>query len=81
MAAPDEARRDHDLRFHDLRHTTATRLLRGTGNLKLVQRALNHRDIATTSRYAHVLDTEVAEALQKVAESRKKPLNETDGAA
>ncbi len=37
-----------DFRFHDLRHTTATRLLRETGNLKLVQRALNHRDVATT---------------------------------
>ncbi len=61
-----------DMRFHDLRHTTATRLLRETGNLKLVQRALNHRDIATTSRYAHVLDTEVAEALQRVAKSHEK---------
>lgn len=70
-----------NLRFHDLRHTTATRLLRGTGNLKLVQRALNHRDIATTSRYAHVLDVEVAEALEKVAKSRKKSLTENEDAA
>ena len=60
------------LRFHDLRHTTATRLLRETGNLKLVQQALNHRDIKTTTRYAHVQNDEVAEALQRVAESRKK---------
>ena len=66
-----------DFRFHDLRHTTATRLLRETGNLRLVQRALNHRDISTTSRYAHVLDTEVAEALQRVAQSRK--MSRTDG--
>ncbi len=62
-----------DLRFHDLRHTTATRLLRETGNLKIVQRALNHRDIATTARYGHVLDEEVAEALQRVAKSHGKP--------
>jgi integrase len=61
-----------DFRFHDLRHTTATRLLRETGNLKLVQHALNHRDISTSARYAHALDSEVAEALQRVAESRKK---------
>jgi integrase len=55
-------------RFHDLRHTTATRLLRETGNLETVRRALNHRDISTTSRYAHVADAEVADALQRVAE-------------
>jgi integrase len=58
--------------FHDLRHTTATRLLRETGNLKIVQQALNHRDIATTARYAHVLDSEVADALQRVAKSHEK---------
>jgi integrase len=57
------------LRFHDLRHTTATRLLRATGNLKLVQQALNHRSIATTVKYAHVMHSEVADALQRVAET------------
>jgi integrase len=57
-------------RFHDFRHDLATKLLRETGNLKLVQRALNHADIKTTVRYAHVLDHEVAEALERVAESR-----------
>lgn len=61
-----------DFRFHDLRHTTATRLLRETGNLVLVQQALNHRDITTTARYAHVNKTEVANALQRVAEANKK---------
>ena len=46
-------------------------LLRETGNLKLVQRALNHADLKTTTRYAHVLDDEVAEAMERVAELRK----------
>jgi integrase len=59
-------------RFHDYRHNLASKLLRETGNLKLVQRALNHTDIKTTVRYAHVLDTEVAEALERVAKSRNK---------
>jgi integrase len=57
-------------RFHDFRHDLATKLLRETGNLKLVQRALNHQDIKTTTRYAHVLDHEVAEALERVTGSR-----------
>ena len=59
-------------RFHDFRHNFGTKLLRETGNLKLVQRALNHADIATTTRYAHVLDAEVAEAMEAVTKSRKK---------
>ena len=39
-------------RFHDFRHDLGTKLLRETGNLKLVQRALNHSEIKTTTRYA-----------------------------
>jgi integrase len=62
-------------RFHDFRHNFGTKLLRETGNLKLVQRALNHADIATTTRYAHVLDAEVAEAMEAVTKSRKKSRN------
>lgn len=59
-------------RFHDFRHDVGTKLLRETGNLKLVQKALNHSDIKTTTKYAHVLDEEVAEALERLHESRRK---------
>jgi integrase len=62
-------------RFHDFRHDLATKLLRETGNLKLVQRALNHADLKTTSRYAHVLDDEVAEAMERVARNSVSPKN------
>jgi integrase len=61
-----------DFRFHDFRHDFATKLLRETGNMKLVQRALNHADIKTTSRYAHVLNQEVADAMERVSELRRK---------
>jgi len=60
-----------DFRFHDKRHDLATKLLRKTGNLKLVQTALNHRNIKTTLKYAHVLDDEVAAGLQQVQKSRR----------
>ena len=43
-----------NFRFHDLRHTAATRLMLETGNLKAVQVMLGHSDITTTARYAHV---------------------------
>ncbi len=41
------------INFHTLRHTHATWLLRGTGNLKLVQQSLGHSDIKITTKYAH----------------------------
>jgi hypothetical protein len=37
-----------------------------------VQKALNHGDIRSTLRYAHVLDEEVAAGIERVAKSRKK---------
>lgn len=43
-----------NFRFHDLRHTSATRIMRASGNLKAAQKLLGHTDIRTTSRYAHV---------------------------
>src|SRR5207237_888101 len=70
-----------DLRLHDLRHDFATKLLRECGNLKIVQRALGHADIKTTVRYAHVLDDEVADVIERVAESRKKSRSEQARAA
>ena len=68
-----------DFRFHDNRHTAATRLLRKTGNLVLVQKLLRHGDIATTRRYAHAtdddlraaMDLEAPTAAQKSAEEKK----------
>jgi integrase len=63
-------------RFHDFRHDFGTKLLRDSGNLKLVQKAMNHRDIKSTLRYAHVLDDDVAAAVERVAESRKKSRKE-----
>jgi integrase len=61
-----------DFRFHDFRHDFASKLLRESGNLKLVQRALNHANIKTTTRYTHVLDDEIGDAMERVAKSRKK---------
>jgi integrase len=50
---------------HDLRHHAATRLLRGTGNTFLVQRALGHADVQSTARYAHVSDDDVRAGLAR----------------
>ncbi|SES47268.1 site-specific integrase [Rhizobium sp. NFR03] len=69
-----------DFRFHDFRHDLATKLLRETGNLKTVQKALSHADIKTTTRYAHVLDEEVASAMEALGRNRslREDVNDDD---
>lgn len=51
-------------RFHDNRHTAATRLLRNSGNLRLVQKLLGHSDITTTVKYAHATIDDLAVAME-----------------
>jgi site-specific recombinase XerD len=70
-----------DYRFHDNRHTAASRIVRSSGNLKIAQKLLNHARIGTTAKYAHVLDDEVRAAMNAVpdgdtesqAKSQAKP--------
>lgn len=61
-----------DFRWHDFRHTTGTRLLRATGNLKAAQKLLGHTDIATTARYAHAMEDDVRNAMLEM-ETRNSP--------
>jgi len=46
------------MRFHDLRHTTATLLLRAGVDAHRVQRLLRHRDVRTTTGIYGHLDVE-----------------------
>lgn len=54
-------------RFHDTRHTAATRVMRQSKNPKTVQKLLGHANIETTMRYAHVYDDDVFEAVALAA--------------
>ena len=58
-------------RFHDLRHTRGTRIVRETGSLAAAKAALSHADIKTTLRYSHVLDEDVRRALDASESSPK----------
>ena len=64
-----------DYRFHDHRHTAATRVLRAGGNLGVVKKLLRHARIETTMRYSHVNHDDVEAAMQAAADrsAAKKP--------
>jgi integrase len=57
-----------DVRIHDLRHTLASWLVGAGYNLSLIGRALNHSQIATTERYAHLAMDPIREALERNAD-------------
>lgn len=66
-------------RFHDNRHTAATRILRTSHNLKVAQKLLNHARITTTAKYAHVLDDEVLDAMNATPDGAKKSQGGSQG--
>lgn len=45
------------LRFHDLRHAAATRMVERGVNIVAVNKILGHADLKTTKRYAHPGDS------------------------
>ena len=55
---------EKDVYPHLLRHTFATDMLNKTSNIRLVQKALGHTSIATTSIYTHIVDDQLQSALQ-----------------
>jgi integrase len=59
-----------NFRFHDMRHTAATRTLRKS-NLKVVQKLLGHASIETTTKYAHAMDDDIRDALEAMSETRR----------
>jgi integrase len=56
-----------DFRFHDLRHTAATRLAAAGVNVVVIAEILGHSDIRTTKRYSHAMDEAMRDAVEKLA--------------
>jgi integrase len=61
------------LRFHDLRHTTASLLVQAGVPLYTVGEILGHTDKRTTGRYAHLAVGNLREAMAKIAPPRFAP--------
>lgn len=58
-----------NFRFHDTRHTAATRVLRKS-NLRVAQKLLGHKDIKTTTKYAHAMTEDVRAALDAASPAK-----------
>lgn len=65
-----------NFRFHDIRHTAATRILRHS-NLRVVQNLLGHSDPSTTAKYAHAVADDIRAAMDATRPTRL-PTDEVD---
>jgi integrase len=54
------------IRYHDLRHTFATRLVQAGVDLITVQHLLGHANITMTARYAHALEDGKIDAVRRL---------------
>jgi integrase len=73
-----------DLRFHDLRHTFASRLIMNGVDVRTVQQLLGHKDIRMTMRYSHLSDGHLKDAVRRLevgTDLAQKSLQKTEGLA
>ena len=69
-----------DFRFHDLRHTAATRMADMGADVFTIAAILGHSDIRMTSRYTHATDRARRAAVESLASSPLAPTTKSVGA-
>jgi integrase len=65
------------LRFHDLRHTFATRLVERGADIETIKELLGHYSITVTQRYTHSSDERKRKAVELLSKLNKKGSNLT----
>jgi integrase len=68
-----------DFRFHDLRHTTATRLRRAGAGLDVVADVLGHSSLVMARRYAHLGSADLRAAMDSLPAPAEPVAVETAG--
>ena len=69
-----------DLRWHDLRHEGACRLLADGVDIRIIQLMLGHASIQQTQRYLNVTDEELRRGLEVSWNNKGRPLRLAAGA-
>jgi integrase len=64
----EEKDKIHNFRWHDLRHTFASRLVMAGVPLRAEQTLLGHNRLETTLRYSHLGETHLREAVERLTE-------------
>jgi integrase len=75
-----EQLRKIDLRWHDLRHEGACRLLADGVDIRIIQLMLGHASIMQTQRYLNVTDEELRRGLEVSWNNNGRPLRLASGA-
>jgi site-specific recombinase XerD len=70
-----------NFRWHDLRHTFASRLVEAGANMKVVQEACGHASITMTARYAHVSNKMLHDAMAMLNRDRRAVSSQSTGLA
>ncbi len=66
-----------DFRYHDLRHTFASRLVMAGVPLRTVAELLGHRTLSVVMRYAHLSPGHLREAVERLAQVRTDTRTDT----
>jgi integrase len=74
-----EQLRQIDLRWHDLRHEGACRLLADRVDIRIIQLMLGHASIQQTQRYLNVTDEELRQGLEVSWKNQGRPLRLASG--